>query len=105
MPSRTQNKAEIYHTNDLPFSAYLLAKGKRLAYISADKNRKVVMFCFEVNQEMNFEKEYVRFINRDTLVDPIAFLESKRYLKFAIKNALYGDEDSQKEIYKPMYEL
>lgn len=109
MPKTKKNKKtetspeDVYHTNDLPFASYLMAKGEELAYISVDKMRQLVMFCFKPNDKLDFDKEHIRFLNRQTLIDPITFLECKRYLKFTIKNALYGDEDSRKEIYVPMY--
>ena len=77
-----EDKKDAYKVSDLRLAAFLKIKGFRLIRIDRSHNDKGI-FVFE--DQPNREKLIMDFLNQETSVEPIGYIEVQRNLKGACR--------------------
>jgi len=70
--------AEIYKTSDIALAAYLSMNGYPILDVTFNGDRKAV---FQFEDEAGRREHVLKFFNRNTTVEPIAFLDHVKSLK------------------------
>jgi len=75
-------KDELYRTSDIALAAYLSMKGYPILDVSFGEDNKAT---FQYEDGPGRSKETLMFFNRQTQVEPIAFLNHVKSLKAMLK--------------------
>jgi len=70
--------ADVYKTSDIGLAAYLSMNGYPILDVTFNGDRKAV---FQFEDEAGRREHVLKFFNRNTTVEPIAFLDHVKSLK------------------------